>query len=163
MAYDRLLADLPGDHPGAVYLKIFRAISSLFEDRLADADETLRRLRGPVEAMPGSPAAAAYRFALLFQAVKTARYDDAIAESDGLIPALQPWGIQAGYGYALLAYCYQQSPRTAPPAPHDSASESSSLAHLWWERATALLSPHALRQRFPELATMEFFQTEDEP
>ena len=143
IAYDRLLGDLPGEHPGAIYLKVHRAIASLFEHRLADADEALARLRGPVEEMPDSPAAAAFRFARLFQAVQTAHYHEAIAESDGLLESLRPWGVHAAYGHALLAWCYRQ--RNAPD------SGDPQQAARWWNRATTLMPAESLRQRFPLL------------
>jgi tetratricopeptide (TPR) repeat protein len=143
VGYDRLLDDLPPEHPGAAYLQTHRAIAALFTDRLSDADETLRRLRGPVEELPGSPTRAAYRFAKLFQAVRTAHYAEGIAESDGLVEALRPLGIDAGYGHALRSWCH----RRRDDAQLDDAAE----AQRWWQRAVTLVPAAALRQRFPEL------------
>ena len=146
VAYDRLLDDLPSDHPGATHLKVQRAIASLFTHQLSDADDALRRLRGPVEPLAQTPVGAAYRFALLFQSVQTAHYAEAIEESDGLVEALRPLGVEAGYGHALLAWCFAQ--RNDPE--HDDAAQ----ARSWWKRATALLPASALRARFPELHTI---------
>ena len=144
-AYNRLLSDLPGDHPGAIMLKIHRAIASLFTHQLSDADDALRRLRGPVEEFDdATPTAAAYRFALLFQSVQTAHYAEAIAESDDLLDALRPLGIDAGYGHALLAWCHHQR--------NDAEADDPTHARTWWQRATTLVPAAALRRRFPELA-----------
>lgn len=144
VAYDRLLSDVPADHPGALVLRIHRAVAALFTDRLSDADEALRRLRGPVDAYdPATPTAAAYRFALLFQSVRTAHYAEAIDESSDLLEALRPLGLDAGYGHALLAWCHHQR--------NDPAADDRGHTRTWWRRATALLPAAALRHRFPEL------------
>ena len=138
VAYDRLLRDLPDEHPGAVMLTIQRAVAELSTHRLADADESLRRLRSRVEAFPASPVDAAYRYALLYQSVQTAHYAEGIAESSGLVDALRPLGLEAGYGHALRAWCHAQ---------RDEPGE----AETWWARATSLLPPRVLVARFPLL------------
>lgn len=145
VAYNRLLGDLPGNHPGATMLKIHRAIAALFTHQLSDADDTLRRLRSSVDAFgDASPTAAAYRFALLFQSVQTAHYAEAIEESGDLLDALRPLGIDAGYGHALLAWCHHQR--------SDEAAQDDAHAHTWWQRATTLVPAATLVRRFPELA-----------
>ncbi|MEM9418382.1 MAG: hypothetical protein AAGA25_04900 [Planctomycetota bacterium] len=143
VAYDRLLNDLPSEHPGAIHLKVQRAIASLFTYQLSDADDALRRLRGPVEPLTKTPIGASYRFALLFQSVQTAHYAEAIDESDGLIEALRPLGVEAGYGHALLAWCHAQR--------NDPERDDANHAQSWWQRATTLLPASALRARFPEI------------
>lgn len=143
VAYDRLLADLPDEHPGAVHLRVQRAIASLFTHQLSDADDALRRLRGPIEPFAESPIGAAYRFALLFQSVQTAHYAEAIEESDGLLEALRPLGVEAGYGHALLAWCFGQR--------NDAERDDATQANTWWGRATTLLPAAAITARFPEL------------
>ncbi|MEM7624374.1 MAG: hypothetical protein AAF333_01965 [Planctomycetota bacterium] len=144
VAYNRLLDDLPGGHPGATMLKIHRAIAALFTHQLSDADDALRRLRGPVEEFDdATPTAAAYRFALLFQSVQTAHYAEAIEESGDLLDALRPLGIDAGYGHALLAWCHRQR--------NDAEAQDDVQARTWWRRATALVPAAALVRRFPEL------------
>lgn len=143
VAYDRLLGDLPSDHPGAIHLKVQRAIASLFTHQLSDADDALRRLRGPVEALAKTPIGASYRFALLFQSVQTAHYAEAIDESDGLLEALRPLGVEAGYGHALLAWCFAQR--------NDAQRGDDAHARSWWHRATLLLPASALHARFPEI------------
>src|SRR5690606_10485087 len=106
---DRLLDMLPQDHPGAIHLRIHRAIAALSAERLLDADEALRRLRNVTSDYARTPLAALYRFAELIQIVRTGHYDDALHEADTLLDALRPLGIEAGYGHALLALCYQQA------------------------------------------------------
>jgi tetratricopeptide (TPR) repeat protein len=138
VGYDRLLSDLPDQHPGAVLLRIQRAVAQLFTQRLADADASLRSLRGPVESMTDTPVYAAYRFAQLFQAVQTAHYDEAITESDELIQTLRPLGIQAGYGHALRSWCHRKQ-------------GENELADRWWSHATALVPANDLNRRFAGL------------
>ncbi len=120
-----------------------RAIASLFTHQLSDADDALRRLRGPVEALAQTPIDASYRFALLFQSVQTAHYAEAIDESDGLLEALRPMGVEAGYGHALLAWCFAQR--------NDADRDDASHARSWWQRATTLMPASALYARFPEI------------
>ncbi|MEM8739010.1 MAG: hypothetical protein AAGG38_11120 [Planctomycetota bacterium] len=146
VAYDRLLEDLPDGHPGAIQLRVQRAIASLFTEQLSDADDALRRLRGPVEPLAGSTVGAAYRLACLFQAVQTAHYREAIEESDGLVEALRPLGVDAGYGHALLAWCHRQR--------GDEAAGDAEQARSWWARATTLLPHRSLVARFPLLGEM---------
>ena len=147
VAYDRLLEDLPEQHPGALGLKVNRAIAALHSERLSDADEALRRLRGPMESMAGTATDAAYRFALLFQSVRTAHYAEAIEESADLLETLRPLGIDAGYGHALLAWCHRQR--------NDPAADDITHAQRWWRRAVTLLPAAALRTRFPEIKGMD--------
>lgn len=141
VTYDRLLDDLPADHPGALLLRVQRVIAELFTDRLADADYALRKLRSSVEPYEDTPVGAAYHFASLFQAVRTAHYAEAIEESADLVQTLRPLGIEAGYGHALRAWCHSQC-------------EQSEEAGRWWDRATALLPAGVLVARFPELKGM---------
>lgn len=144
VAYHRLLRDLSSDHPAAVHLKTRLAIASLMTDRLSDADEALRRLRGPIEPLQAGPIGATYRFASMLQAVRTAHYAEAIEESDGLLESLRPLGVDAGYGHALLAWCYRQ---------RNDEGDAQQAEH-WWDRATRLISESQLVQRLPELRGM---------
>lgn len=144
VAYHRLLDDLSSDHPAAVHLKTRLAIASLMTDRLSDADEALRRLRGPIEPLQAGPIGATYRFASMLQAVRTAHYAEAIEESTGMLDALRPLGVDAGYGHALLAWCYRQR----------GDEGDTQQADRWWGRATRLISESQLIQRLPELRGM---------
>ncbi len=103
VAFDFLIDRLPSEHPASIQLRVHRAISQLACDRLADADDAIRRLRVLQEPLGASPTHAAYHFAVLMQCVRTRNYDDAVKRSDTLIDALRPLGVEAGYGYALMA------------------------------------------------------------
>lgn len=152
VCFDRLLSLLPNEHPGAVHLRIHRAIAALGCERLLDADEALSRLRGTMGEYAHTPLAALYRLADLIQAVRTGHYADPLAEADTLLEELRPLGVEAGYGHALLALCY----RRAQPGEKGEAAwdERREQAATWWRRATALLPAEALVERFPELAAM---------
>lgn len=147
VGYDRLLPHFPHDHPGGIHLRIQRAFATLFADRLADADDTLRRVRGVIEPYARSSLGAAYRLAQLFQHVRTHHFADAVDEAGDLLEALRPLGIEAGYGHALLALCYHQ----APPESEEQGWARHQAAKLWWGRARTLMPEAALVGRFPEL------------
>ena len=77
-----LLEQMPQDHPGGYHVRLQRAIALLKNDRLADADDDLRRLGSKLEQWSGSPLTATWHFAELLQMVHTARFQDAVDESD---------------------------------------------------------------------------------
>ena len=144
VGYDYLLAMLPEDHPGAVQLSIQRAVAHLMSDRLTDADDALRRIRGTIDRYDQTPIAAGYRLAGLIQQVHTNHFADAVAESTGLVESLRPLGVDAGFGYALMALsCFMADP--------SQADASDSPARSWWARATTLLLPSVLIDRFEPL------------
>ncbi len=140
VAYDELLDRLPAEHPGSVFLKVQRAISLLQCDRLLDADNALRSLRGVADAVQQSVTRAVYRLAVLLQQVRTNHFTDALEAAPTLLDDLRPLGIEAGYGHALMALSFSQ-------APEGDAARSQE----WWSRATLLVEPAALIQRFAEL------------
>lgn len=108
VGYDFLIDRLPPDHPGSQQLQVHRVIAHLATDRLADADDGLRKLRS-LESQPRSSSTRAlYVFAKLFQSVRTGHYDDATALADGLTDSLRPLGVDAGYGHGLMAYSFHQ-------------------------------------------------------
>lgn len=144
VAYDFLIARLPAEHPGAVQLRVQRAMAQLASHHLTDADETLRRLRQVVDAYRQTTISAAYRLANLIQQIQTNHFADAVAEPGDLLEELRPLGVDAGYGHALLALAYSRMDDAAQRAQ----------AGLWWARATRLLSPPALCDRFGELAPL---------
>lgn len=158
VVYDYLLEVMTGSPAGAVQLRIQRAIVALACDHLADADDALRSLRGQVgESHTPAPVRAAYRLATLVQDVRTAHFADAIEGCGGLIDELRPLGVEAGFGHALMAFCYhrmgqQQGHEQAqtPKAPTDYLQ----AAARWWTRATLLVPAKALVHRFPELGKM---------
>ena len=143
-AYDYLLERLPADVPGAVQLGVRRTLAQLMADRMTDADDALRRLRGVIGQYAGTPIAAGYRLAGLLQQVRTHHFADAVEESDGLVEALRPLGVDAGFGYALMALSHFNAGLDLAAPPESPAAE-------WWARATLLLSPAALVNRYGQL------------
>jgi hypothetical protein len=148
VGYDYLLERMPAGQPVAVHIGVSRAGASLGAENLSDADDALRRLRGAVEPFNHTPISAAYRLTQLAQRVRTHHFADAVQERDGLIEALRPLGVEAGYGHALMALCYYQQPQNdLEPDGQDVNTQ----AREWWERATLLLPAGALVGRYPEL------------
>jgi len=145
VGYDYLLAQLPAGQPITVHIGISRAAASLGAENLSDADDAIRRLRGSVEPFNNTPISAAYRLALLTQQVRTYHFEEGVQDSDGLVDALRPLGVDAGYGHALMALCHYHT--------HINAGDEapSNATRTWWERATLLLPPNTLLKRFPEL------------
>ncbi|MCC7147189.1 MAG: hypothetical protein IT443_12150 [Phycisphaeraceae bacterium] len=106
VVYDALLARLPREHPASVHLGLARIMALLATDRLSDADEALRRFRGVVESGQGNLLGALYRLAELYQMVRTNHFADAVGRAAVLVEDLRPLGLEAGYGYALMALAY---------------------------------------------------------
>ncbi len=164
VGYDHLIERMPANNPSSVQLRLYRAIAQLACDRLTDADDDLRKLRGLDDVAGDSPLASIYRLAMLVQAVHTHHYDAAIEKSDTLIDALRPLGVEAGYGYALIALaCYLLAQREAHRDPNDTAPSltdrpsSDALmadAKLWWSRATLLLPVETMIERYPQLQSI---------
>lgn len=151
IAYAYLLDRLPKGHPLALRLRLQRVIAALISDRLADADDDLRRLRGQAEAAKDPALRGLYTLARLLQDVRTGHFADAIDQADATAEQLKSLGIEAGYGYALLGLCnHHLANRTA-----ESETQTRGLfalqAKLWWDHATILIPPAALLFRFPEL------------
>ena len=162
VGYDYLLKRLPGNQPVAVHIGVSRAGAALGAENLSDADDALRKLRGAVEPYKHTAIGAAYTLTLLAQQVRTHHFEDALNESDDLIASLRPLGVEAGYGHALMALCYHKKHQADTGSelsesninnPQDDASTPDALqqARLWWQRATLLLPPEALVDRYPEL------------
>jgi hypothetical protein len=65
--------------------------------------------------------------------------------------------VESGYGHALLAFAHDQ---LASRVSAEALAEPERLAHharearLCWERATLLLQPEAIADRFPQLAPL---------
>ena len=145
VGYDHLIGHLPQDHPGSVQLQIQRAVAQLQTDRLTDADDAIRRLRGSAETMRSTATRAAYRLAQLLQHVRTNHFADATALAGELVNDLRPLGVDAAYGHALMALSYQRLDDAAARAQ----------AAVWWSRATLLMPPSALVDRFRELEPLQ--------
>lgn len=149
VGYDQLLGHLPDEHPGSVQLRIQRAIAALFADRLTDADDALRRVRNIIGPYAGTPVAALYRLAVLIQDVYTHHYTDAVEQAGDIADALRPLGVEAGFGHALMALCYQQDRAADDPDAQRQAQTR------WWKQATTLIPEAALIERFPQLASLK--------
>jgi len=138
VGYDYLLERMPADHPGAFQLRVQRAISALFADRLSDADDALRRLRNTVERFTNTSLHAGFLLAELIQDVRTHHYEEALTLCDEWTAALRPLGVEAGFGHALVALCH-----------HEARNADAARQH--WASATTLLPPSVLLHKFPEL------------
>ncbi|MEM9416236.1 MAG: hypothetical protein AAGA29_12285 [Planctomycetota bacterium] len=152
VAFDHLLEHLPANHPMALQTRVQRANAALCDDQLADADDTLRKLRGSIEQLPPGPIPASYQLAKLVQDVRTGHFAEAAQHADDTATKLQPLGVHAGYGYGLLAYCHHQlALRSDDPA---TAAKQKQDAEKHWHNATLLIPPAALAHRYRELAAM---------
>ena len=151
VAYDYLLNRLPPDHPLAIRLKLQLAMAALRTGRLADGDDILRKLRGQTESSDDPTLAAAFQLARLVQDVHTGHYADAVQAGDDTAKALVPLGVEAGFGYALLAHCCAQLAEHAPSADDAERAALTRRAKHHWHQATLLIAPAALVYRYPEL------------
>jgi len=142
--YQYLLDHLPDDHPTGQMIRLQRVSTLLHDDRLADADDELRRL----SRMDLTPLGRALlRSGQLHQQVKTGHFDESDRFDDSLIEQLQPLGIDAGYGYAMAStICHQ----------HD----RSEAAEQWWRRATLLMHPRRLTDDLPEVTPVAHLPAE---
>lgn len=148
VTYDYLIDQLPNSDTTSIRLRIRRAIAQLANGQLADADVALCRLRSQNDG--DGLMSAGYRLACLIQQVRTNHWSDAVEQNAlDLIDRLRPLGVDAGYGYALMALsCFRiQEDQPHTPPPHRDAL-------VWWTRATRLLPVSALVNRFSELTTI---------
>lgn len=155
VAYGYLLDRLPPDHPLALRLRVQRAIAALRADRLADADDALRKLRAQAEGSGDDTLAASYRMARLVQDVRTGHFADAAEQADQTADALRPLGVEAGYGHGLLALCFHQLALHDPAADAGRRQQLTEAAGRWWRHATLLIPPSALMFRHAELAALD--------
>lgn len=151
IAYAYLIDRLPPDHPLALRLKLQRAITALTQGRLADGDDALRKLRSQTETHHDPSLAATFRLAKLIQDVQTGHYADATAESEQIETALQPLGVEAGYGYALLALCWDQRAKHTPDHDNATRAQQTQRAQRHWDHATLLIPSATLIYRYPAL------------
>ncbi|QQE13074.1 hypothetical protein JD969_06330 [Planctomycetota bacterium] len=146
-AYDFLIDHLPLEGAGVKQLRVYRAISWLMEDRLADADDTLRHLRGVKSEFKGTALASAYTYAELLQCVKTYHFDEGVALSETLLNDMRPLGIEAGYTYAMMSTCYHEMVLRTEDEKEKARLEKE--ANKWWEYATCLIKEEHLMNRMP--------------
>ena len=152
VAFDYLIERLPPTHPMALQLRVQRAAALLCDDRLADGDDALRKLRGTIEQLPPGPIPAGYQLAQLVQDVRTGHFEHAAQNAQNTAKHLWPLGIDAGFGYGLLAYCqHQNAQRNSDTA---AAQQQRDDAKKYWQQATLLIPPAALAHRHHELRAM---------
>lgn len=156
VAYRYLADRLPPDHPLALRLKLQQAIAALTGGRLADGDDTLRKLRAQVEASNDPSLAGAFRMARLVQDVQTGHYADAVKEADQTTQTLVSLGVESGYGYALLALCCALLAEHDPSLDDTQRIEYAQQARQHWDQATLLIPAAALVYRYPELQKISF-------
>jgi hypothetical protein len=154
VAYDELIKRLPDDHPGATQFRVRRAIAHLFTDRLADADDELRRVRNGIDRFAQTAVGGAFRLAELFQRVRTNHFADATEFADTLVADLRPLGVEAGYGHALMALSFHQLSGGAGVGVGERRPEALEEAQQWWRRATILLPVERLVHRFAEITPL---------
>lgn len=144
-AQDYLLEHAPDDHPLARMVRLQRTMALLHDDRLADADDELRRLS---RLKLGPLGQAMRRVGELYQQLKTGHHVDAVESLDddaAFISQLRPLGVDAGYGYAMMATMYHHTGRT-------------DAAQRWWHRATMLVAPQRLADDLPETRPLTALQ-----
>lgn len=160
VARQYLLDRMPPDHPLALRLRIQQAMSALTSDRLADADDALRKLRGRPELDRPGPLAGLYTLARLLQDVRTGHYADAVEQAEAIVEALKPLGVEAGYGHALLALCHHQlAAKNNPTDASDHEASSRAANHAEQAKrlrnnATILIPPAALMCKLPDLVQL---------
>lgn len=157
IAYENVIRGLPGDLAITAQLQIQQAMTQLAADHLLDADRALRKLRSRAQELPNSVISGSYRLACLVQQSRTHHFADAVNESQNVVEELRPLGIEAGYGHALLALAHDKlASRTSPEAlaEPDQLALHAEQARRCWERATLLLSPESLVDRYPELSPL---------
>lgn len=147
IAFDHVIDKLPEDHPASVQLRVEQVMALLACDQLTDADRSLRRLRYVLDKFPNSVISAGFSLGELYQQVRTNHFQDILDNTAGVMDRLRPLGIDAAPGYAMIALaCFHMR--------HTDA-QLLTQAGTWWERASLLMAPAAMAERFEELATIQ--------
>ncbi len=133
-ACDYLLKLMPPDHPAGQVLALQRASALLHEERLADADDAMRKA-AQQELNPLTAAMLAY--AQTYQQVKTHQADQLVGQPEALPQRVRALGYDAGYAYGLVAAAMHERD------DHDQAQR-------WWKLATLLLPASAIMNALPE-------------
>lgn len=151
VGYQHLLEQIPPEYRLHGLLCTRLALAQLAADHLTDADQTLSRLRELERGKPEGVLSAAYYWARLYQLVHGGHDSEAIALRENLIERLRPLGVEAGFGYALMALaCWRRARREGDPATEEMLQQ----ARHWWERATLLLSVDRLVRKHTELSCL---------
>lgn len=166
-ALDRLLDRLPKAMSVRAPLLLQRTLAAVHADRITDASETLRQLRGHTDqhAAP-STLQAMHRLAQLMLDARTGHALEALEDESTLRDTLRPLGTDAGFGYATAAHCHWQRVEFHAQTVLDAAQPTDALspgqaqpyhrsqAQQWWSDATMLIPAEALVRRLPELRDM---------
>ncbi|MBI1335461.1 MAG: hypothetical protein GC164_00695 [Phycisphaera sp.] len=148
VAYDRVISGIPSESPMAFQLRLQRCLAWLANDQITPAEDELRRLQNQSTDIQTPPAIiAALRYTRLYQQVRTYHFADAVEMEHDLLATLAPLGIDAGYGYALMAHSFLHVKVSEPENP----AKLLASAKEWWRLATMLIPPGDLAQRVPEL------------
>jgi len=152
--YQAIAQEQPSGLLGNLAL-VGKAIVLLKLDQLADADTIIRQLEIGAEARSLK---ALVMLARLYQQIKTGHYSEALEkESHKCELARVGLSTKAAYVYALLSLAHKRRARL--PKANESANkdqvEDDTQAELNWQRATMLLRPDKLVEKFPELAQLD--------
>ena len=155
--YQAIAQEQPHSLLGSLAL-LGRAIILLKLDQLADADTIIRQLE--VSAQAGSLKSLVL-LARMYQQIKTGHYAEALENaSEKCELARLGLSTKAAYIYALLALAYKRrvqvdySPQSHDQAPLKDQDQDQDQAKSNWMRATMLLKPGSLIEKFPELAEL---------
>ena len=131
------------------------AIALLKLDRLADADSIIRRLEVSAE---GPSLKSLVLLARLYQQIRTGHYAEALEEESSKCEVARVGlSTRAAYVYALLALTHRrQAKALASPEPSEQCLvEDQIIAQRNWQKATMLMKPYNLVEKFQELAELD--------
>ena len=152
--YEAIAQEQPKGLLGSLAL-VGKAIVLLKLDQLADADAIIRRLEVSVEVRSIKTLVLLAR---LYQQIKTGHYGDALTEKSSKCELARiGMSSKAAYVYALLGLaCRRLEMSVSDDQKTDKDSgTSSSEAEVFWQRATMLLGPDVLVEKFPELIDLK--------
>ena len=152
--YQAIAQEQPRGLLGSLAL-VGQAIALLKLDRLADADSIIRRLEVSAE---GPSLKSLVLLARLYQQIKTGHYAEAL-EEESIKCEVARVGLstRAAYIYGLLALAHRRQAEalSASESPERCVVEDQNIAQRNWQKATMLLKPHNLVEKFPELAELD--------
>lgn len=137
-AHDHLLTAIPPDHPVGQVVSMQRVLALLHEDRLADAEDALRKAEASNLHTMGRAMSAIGR---LYQQLRTNQLDAIVEAPEHQPDKLRPLGYDAAYGYGMIAAAMKQRGRDADAA-------------RWWKLATLLMPPATIMNAVHETRTL---------
>lgn len=148
--YEAIAQEQPHGLLGSLAM-VGKAIVLLKLDRLADADTIIRRLEVNIESQSLKSLVLLGR---LYQQIKTGHYCDALIDSSNKCELARiGMSSKAAYVYALLALAYRHQEMSA--SGDESQESRVRNAEELWQRATMLLGPDILVEKFPELCELK--------